>query len=95
MTSSTILKAAVPPEAVLEFIEPGADIIMPNANGEPVELVDTLELHAGELQGVRIHQMHALRERRYIAANSAIACDTCRTSWRRPRGRPIKPANAS
>jgi len=67
MTSSTILKAAVPPEAVLEFIEPGADIIMPNANGEPVELVDTLELHAGELQGVRIHQMHALRERRYIS----------------------------
>ena len=71
MTSSTILKAAVPPEAVLEFIEPGADIIMPNANGEPVELVDTLELHAGELQGVRIHQMHALRERRYISGEFA------------------------
>ena len=56
----------MPPEAVLEHIKPGADIIMPNANGEPVKLVDALEEHAEELQDVRIHQMHALRERRYI-----------------------------
>ena len=66
MTSHTILTPPVPPEAVLEHIKPGADIIMPNANGEPVKVVDTLEEHAEELQGVRIHQMHALRERRYI-----------------------------
>ena len=39
---------------------------MPNANGEPVRVVDTLEEHAEQLQDVRIHQMHALRERRYI-----------------------------
>ena len=39
---------------------------MPNANGEPAKLIDTLEEHAEELEGVRIHQMHALRERRYI-----------------------------
>src|SRR6476646_8920231 len=65
-TSSTILTDPVPPKALLEFIEPGADLIMPNANGEPVKLVDTLEEHADELQGVRIHQMHALRERRCI-----------------------------
>lgn len=56
----------MPPERVLDFIEPGADLIMPNANGEPAILIDTLEEHAEELQGVRIHQMHALRERRYI-----------------------------
>jgi acyl-CoA hydrolase len=66
MTSNTIHRSPVSPEAVLDHIEPGADIIMPNANGEPVKLVDTLEAHAEELQGVRIHQMHALRERRYI-----------------------------
>jgi len=66
MTSNTIHKSPVSPEAVLDHIEPGADIIMPNANGEPVKLVDTLEAHAEELQGVRIHQMHALRDRRYI-----------------------------
>jgi acyl-CoA hydrolase len=56
----------VPFEAVLEHIEPGADLIMPNANGEPAKLIDVIEEHAEELQGVRIHQMHALRERRYI-----------------------------
>ncbi|ART69979.1 propionyl-CoA--succinate CoA transferase [Mycobacterium dioxanotrophicus] len=65
MTSS-VLPKAVPPEAVLEHIKPGADIVMPNANGEAVTLVDTLEEHADQLDGVRIHQMHALRERRYI-----------------------------
>ncbi len=56
----------VSPEAVLEHVEPGADIVMPNANGEAVKLLDTLEEHAEELRGVRIHQMQALRERRYI-----------------------------
>jgi acyl-CoA hydrolase len=66
MTTHNILTSPVPPEAVLEHIKPGADIIMPNANGEPVKLVDTLEEHAEQLQDVRIHQMHALRERRYI-----------------------------
>jgi acyl-CoA hydrolase len=66
MTSNTMHRSPVTAEAVLEHIEPGADLIMPNANGEPVRLVDTLEAHAEELQGVRIHQMHALRERRYI-----------------------------
>jgi len=66
MTSHNILTPPVPPEAVLEHIKPGADIIMPNANGEPVRVVDSLEEHAEQLQDVRIHQMHALRERRYI-----------------------------
>ena len=56
----------VEPKAVLEHIGVGADIVMPNANGEAVVVVDTLEEHANELTGVRIHQMHALRERRYI-----------------------------
>lgn len=64
--ASDMLLPSQSPEAVLEHIKPGADIIMPNANGEPVKLVDALEEHAEELQDVRIHQMHALRERRYI-----------------------------
>ena len=66
MTSTRVSSKPTSPEAVLAHIEPGADIVMPNANGEPVELVDTLEEHAEELRGVRIHQMQALRERRYI-----------------------------
>ena len=66
MTSTRGSSKPTSPEAVLAHIEPGADIVMPNANGEPVELVNTLEEHADELRGVRIHQMQALRERRYI-----------------------------
>ena len=66
MTLTRISSKPTSPEAVLAHIEPGADIVMPNANGEPVELVDTLEEHAEELRGVNIHQMQALRERRYI-----------------------------
>jgi acyl-CoA hydrolase len=66
MAGNNISSKALPLESVLDHIEPGADIIMPNANGEPAKLIDTLEEHAEELQGVRIHQMHALRERRYI-----------------------------
>jgi acyl-CoA hydrolase len=66
MTLTRVSSKPSSPEAVLSHIEPGADIVMPNANGEPVELVDTLEEHAEELRGVRIHQMQALRERRYI-----------------------------
>ena len=66
MTLTRVSSKPTSPEAVLAHVEPGADIVMPNANGEPVELVNTLEEHAEELSGVRIHQMQALRERRYI-----------------------------
>lgn len=66
MESTVLTSKQVSPEAVLAHIQPGADLIMPNANGEPVKVVDALEEHADELSGVRIHQMHALRERRYI-----------------------------
>lgn len=66
MTGTTISSKQLPFEAVLDHIPPGADLIMPNANGEPAKLIDTLEEHAEELEGVRVHQMHALRERRYI-----------------------------
>jgi acyl-CoA hydrolase len=66
MDSTVLTSKRVSPEAVLAHIEPGADLIMPNANGEPVKVIDALEEHADELSGVRIHQMHALQERRYI-----------------------------
>ncbi|CCH79039.1 4-hydroxybutyrate coenzyme A transferase [Nostocoides japonicum T1-X7] len=61
-----IASKKVPPEAVLAHVPPGADLVMPNANGEPVHVVDALEENAQLLEGVRIHQMHALRERLYI-----------------------------
>src|SRR5918995_3635684 len=60
------LPAAGRPEDVLAHIGPGADVILPLANGEPVGLLDVLERENERLQGVRVHQMHALHERPYI-----------------------------
>ena len=54
------------PEDVLDHIGPGADIILPLANGEPVSLLDAVEAHADRLEGVRVHQMHALHDRPYL-----------------------------
>jgi acyl-CoA hydrolase len=51
---------------VLDHVASGADIIVPLANGEPVGLLDVLEQHAEELDGVRVHQMHALYDRPYL-----------------------------
>src|SRR5215218_1035110 len=60
------LPAAGRPEDVLAHIGPGADVILPLANGEPVGLLDVLERENERLSGVRVHQMHALQERPYI-----------------------------
>lgn len=53
-------------QEVVGLIDQGADIIIPIANGEPIHLLDLLEEHADQLQGVKIHQMLALRNRPYI-----------------------------
>ena len=54
------------PAAVLEHLRPGTDLILPLANGEPVVLLDAIEAHAGDLDGVSVHQMHALHDRPYL-----------------------------
>jgi acyl-CoA hydrolase len=54
------------PEAVLEHVGPGADLIVPLANGEPVSLLDAIEAHADELRDVTVHQMHAVHDRPYL-----------------------------
>lgn len=54
------------PEDILDFIKEGDDLILPLANGEPVALLDALEQNVDRLQGVRIHQMHAVKQRPYI-----------------------------
>jgi acyl-CoA hydrolase len=58
--------APVGAAAVLDHIGPGADLIVPLANGEPVVLLDAIEDAAAGLDRVRVHQMHALRDRRYL-----------------------------
>lgn len=54
------------PEDVLDLIQDGDDIILPLANGEPKAVLDCIEENAARFRDVRIHQMHALRERDYI-----------------------------
>jgi acyl-CoA hydrolase len=60
------LPVATHPDAVLEHIAPQTDLIVPIANGEPVALLDAIEAAADRLSGVRVHQMHVLRDRPYL-----------------------------
>src|SRR4029079_4693329 len=65
-TMPRALPVAGRPEDVLAHIGPGADVILPLANGEPSGLLDVLERENERLSGVRVHQMHALQERPYL-----------------------------
>lgn len=57
-------------DGLVDQLQPGSDLVVPLANGEPVTLLDELEAEAGRpasrLQDVRIHQMHALHDRPYL-----------------------------
>ena len=53
-------------DALIGSLPSDSDIVVPIANGEPVQLLDALEDRADRLEAVRIHQMHALRDRRYL-----------------------------
>jgi acyl-CoA hydrolase len=61
-----MISGPVPAERVLEHIEPGADLIVPIANGEPVSVLDAVEAAAPSLSGVRVHQMHTVHDRPYL-----------------------------
>ncbi len=63
---ATLEERRCPPEAVLDHIEPGAELVMGVANAEPVTVVDAIEAGADRLEGVRVHRMLPLRDRRYI-----------------------------
>ncbi len=53
-------------DSLADSLGAGADLIVPIANGEPIGLLDELEARAERLTDVRVHQMHALRDRPYI-----------------------------
>lgn len=57
---------ATTPEVLLDLVPPRADLIVPLANGEPPSLIDALDQHHERLNGVRIHQMHALYDHEYL-----------------------------
>src|SRR5690606_29892508 len=52
------------------FVTPGTQLIVPLANGEPTALLDAIEAAAAagapNVDGVRVHQMHALHDRPYL-----------------------------
>ncbi|MBO0679696.1 propionyl-CoA--succinate CoA transferase [Mycolicibacterium sp. S2-37] len=52
--------------AALRYIEPGAELIVGVANGEPKTVIDAIETQSSELDGVRIHQMLPVRDRPYF-----------------------------
>src|SRR5918993_2057995 len=54
------------PEAVLEHINAGDDVIVGMFNSEPLTVLDALEANPERLSDVRIHQMFPYRERRYM-----------------------------
>lgn len=64
----TALPVAGDAADVLTHIRAGTDVIVPLANGEPVAALDAIEAAAerGELDGVRVHQMHVLYDRPYL-----------------------------
>ncbi len=51
---------------VVDLVPPGADVIVPLANGEPVALITALDEHADRLTDVTVHQMHALHDHPYL-----------------------------
>lgn len=58
------------PHDVVDLLAPGTQVIVPLANGEPTALLDAIEEAAAagdpRVERVRIHQMHALRDRPYL-----------------------------
>jgi acyl-CoA hydrolase len=60
-----------PAEAVLDHLAPGTNVVVPWATGEPVTVLRAIDAAAGSLQGVRVHQMHALHDHAYLHGSAA------------------------
>lgn len=54
------------PSAVVEHARAHRDVVVPLANGEPDTVMAALDAAGPELPGVRVHQMHTLRDRPYL-----------------------------
>jgi acyl-CoA hydrolase len=56
-------------DAVLSHVGAGTQLIVPLANGEPTALLDAIEAAADTLDGVGVHQMHAIHDRVYMSGD--------------------------
>ncbi len=66
-------------DVLVDQIPAGAELVVPIANGEPVAMLDALEARADRLRSVRVHQMHAIRDRPMLHGASAGRLD--HVSW--------------
>ncbi len=68
MSPDSVLIPSASADAVVQHVRPHGHVIVPLANGEPVALLDAIEHAAavGHIEGVTVHQMHALRDRPYL-----------------------------
>ena len=67
----TIRTAPNEPADIVDIVTPGTHLMVPLANGEPTAVLDALEdaaaAGAPNIDAIRVHQMHALHDRRYLA----------------------------
>jgi acyl-CoA hydrolase len=54
--------------SVVARVDDGSAIIVPIANGEPVSLISALDDRGDRVQGLTVHQMHALHDHPYLHA---------------------------
>jgi len=68
MTSS--IAPSSDPSAIVDHLGHSADLIVPLANGEPTAVLDAIEdavaATPDRFEQVRVHQMHAIHDRRYL-----------------------------
>ena len=59
------------PADIVDIVTPGTHLIVPLANGEPTAVLDAIEdaaaAGAPNIDAIRVHQMHVLHDRRYLA----------------------------
>jgi acyl-CoA hydrolase len=65
-TEAELARRLCPPEAVLDHITDGTDVIVAAANGAPDIVLDAIEAGADRFVDVRLHQMLPLRNRPYM-----------------------------
>ncbi len=69
MASTAATLHAGDPDAVLDHIGIGTQLIVPLANGEPTAVLDAIEAAVDRLEGVGVHQMHAVHDRAYMTGS--------------------------
>ena len=72
--------AAVPADAVLDHLGPGADVVVPLANGEPVTVMDVVDAAGDRLEDVQVHQMYVPGTGPTSTGVTGTGCGTSRTS---------------